>query len=193
MKRINPFEPSCRDPQRRADILTHPLLNGIDFVEYAHRPLAAQPHVLVVTFLKGLQASPEFGPDGAYGLTTQLERIHIDGGTRIVNIRVRGAQRVSTRLEIEVDQAGDFSQYQLALGWTQQADGTWVQAISELDPRFSCAGFSFKADCPSEFDCRGAQICPPRAGDVPLLDYLAKDYASFRQLLLDLVAQRNPD
>ena len=193
MKRINPFEPSCRDPQRRADILAHPLLNGIDFVEYEHRPLAAHPHVLVVTFLKDLQGLPEFGPDGAYGLTTQLERIHIDGGTRIVNIRVLGAQRVSTRLEIEVDQAGDFSQYQLALGWTLQADGTWLQAVSELDPRFSCAGFSFKADCPSEFDCRGGQICAPRAGDIPLLDYLAKDYASFRQLLLDLVAQRNPD
>lgn len=193
MKRINPFEPSCRDPQRRADILAHPLLNGIDFVEYEHRPLAAHPHVLVVTFLKDLQGLPEFGPDGAYGLTTQIERIHIDGGTRIVNIRVLGAQRVSTRLEIEVDQAGDFSQYQLSLGWTLQADGTWLQAIAELDPHFSYAGFSFKADCPSEFDCQAEQICPPRAGDIPLLDYLAKDYASFRQLLLDLVALRNPD
>ncbi len=193
MKRINTFEPSCRDPQRRADILAHSILNGIDFVEYEHRPLSTQPHVLVVTFLKNLPDPPHSDPDGAYGLTTQLERIHIDGGTRIVNIRVLDAQLVSSRLEIEVDQPGDFSEYQLSLGWTLQPDGTWIQAISELDPRFSCAVFSFKADCPSEFDCRQEQICPPREGDIPLLDYLARDYASFRQLLLDLIAQRNPD
>ena len=193
MKSINKFEPLCRDPQRRADILAHPILNGIDFVEYEHRPLALQPHVLVVTFLKDLPDPPHSGPDGAYGLTTQIERIHIDGGTRIVNIRALGAQLVSSRLEIEVDQAGDFSEYQFSLGWTLQPDGTWIQAIPELDPRFSYATFSFKAECPSEFDCRQEKICPPREGDVPLLDYLARDYASFRQLLLDLIAQRNPD
>ena len=193
MKLINRFEPLCRDPQRRADILKHPILNGIDFVEYEHRPLSTQPHVLVVKFLKDLPDPPYSDPDGAYGLTTQLERIHIDGGTRIVNIRLLDAQLVSNRLEIEVDQPGDFSEYQLSLGWSLQPDGTWIQAISELDPRFSCAVFSFKADCPSEFDCRQEQICPPREGDVPLLDYLAKDYASFRQLLLDFIAQRNPD
>jgi hypothetical protein len=193
MKRINKFEPSCRDSHRRADILAHPILNGIDFVEYEHRPSTLQPYVLVVTFLKDLPDPPHSGLDGAYDLTTQIEHIHIDGGTRIVNIRVLGAQLVSSRLEIEVDQPGDFSEYQLSLGWTLQPDGTWIQAISELDPRFSCATFSFKADCPSEFDCNREQICPPRAGDVPLLDYLTRDYASFRQLLLDLIAQRNPD
>lgn len=189
MKRINKFEPSCRDPQRRADILAHPSLNGIDFVEYEYRPSTPRPHILVVTFLKDL-------PDGAYDLTTQIERIHIDGGTRIVNIKVLSAQLDEdepNRLEIEVDQAGDFSEYQLSLGWTLGSDGTWTQAIPELDPRFSCTTFSFKAECPTEFDCRREQICPPREGEVPLLDYLARDYASFRQLLLDFIAQRNPD
>lgn len=193
MKRINKFEPSCRDPQRRADILAHPILNGIDFVEYEHRPSDPQPHILVVTFLKDLPDPPHSGSDGAYGLTTQIERIHIDGGTRIVNIRVLGAQLEPNRLEIEVDQSGDFSEYQLSLGWTLGLDGTWTPEIPELDPRFSCTTFSFKAECPTEFDCRREQICPPREGDVPLLDYLARDYASFRQLLLDLIAQRNPD
>ena len=192
MKRISKFEPSCRDPQRRADILAHPSLNGIDFVEYEHRPGDPRPHVLIVTFLKDLPDPPYSGLDGAYGLTTQIERIRIDGGTRIVNIRVLSAQLVSNRLEIEADQAGDFSEYQLSLGWTRQTDGTWVQAISEIDPRFSCATFSFKAECPSEFDCRQEQICPPEQGDDLLLDYLARDYSSFRQLLLDLIAQRNP-
>jgi len=193
MKCIHTFEPACRDPRRRADILAHPVLNGIDFVEYEHRPQDTPPHVLVVTFLKDLPDPPQSDPDGAYGLTTQIEQIRVYGGTRIVNIRVLGAQLVSTRLEIEVDGPGDFSRYQLSLGWTLQADGSWVQAIPELDPRFSCIDFSFKADCPSEFDCRQEQFCPPREGEIPLLDYLARDYSSFRQLLFDLIAQRNPD
>ncbi|MGD9361141.1 MAG: putative baseplate assembly protein [Desulfobacterales bacterium] len=193
MKPINRFKPSCRDPQRMADIKAHPVLNGIDFVEYEHRPLSIRPHVLVVTFLKDLPDPPHSDPDGAYGLTTHPEQIHIDGGTRIVDIRVRGAQPAANRLEIEVDQAGDFSEYQLSLGWRLETDGTWIQAISALDPLFSRTVFSFKADCPSEFDCRQEQFCPPHEGDVPQLDYLAKDYASFRQLLLDLIAQRNPD
>jgi hypothetical protein len=35
-------------------------------------------------------------------------------------------------------------------------------------------------------------VCPPDTLDAPPLDYLARDYASFRQMLLDLVSRRNP-
>lgn len=190
---ISAFEPSCRDEKRRADILAHPVLNGIDFVEYEYRPAATRPHVLVVAFLKGLPDPPHSDPDGAYGLTAHPELIRVAGGTRIVGIRVKDALLAGSRLEIAVDQAGDFSEYALSLGWSLQPDGSWVQTIPGLDPRFSVAPFSFKAECPSEFDCRQEEICPPEAGEEPVLDYLAKDYASFRQLLLDLIAQRNPN
>src|SRR5207247_2322983 len=38
------------------------------------------------------------------------------------------------------------------------------------------------------------EACPPRElPEAPLLDYQAKDYASFRRLLLDLLPQLNPD
>ena len=43
MPTIVELGPVCRDAKRRADILTHPILNGIDFVEYERRPLAG-PH-----------------------------------------------------------------------------------------------------------------------------------------------------
>src|ERR1700749_842945 len=54
------------------------------------------------------------------------------------------------------------------------------------------AGFSFKAGCPTEFDCRPQIECAPNALAEPTLDYLAKDYQSFRRLMLDLVSMRNP-
>lgn len=193
MNRSCETRPACRDPKRRGDIVEHPMLNGIDFVQYEHRPAAVHPHVLVVTFIKPLPRPPQSDPDGAYGLTTHIERIRVDGGTRIVDIRVLACVLAGTRLEIAVDKAGDFSSYRLGLGWVRQPDGSWQQTISALDPRFSLAAFSFKAECPTEFDCRQEAICPPRPEDAPLLDYLAKDYRSFRQLLLDLIAQRNPD
>src|SRR5215472_3768356 len=98
--------PVCRDAQRRADVLAHPVLNGVDFVEYERRPLLQPPHVLVVTFLKPLPDPPNSDPDGAYGLTlpANLGLVFIQGGTRVVNIRPLEASLVGSRLEIAVSE-----------------------------------------------------------------------------------------
>src|SRR5262249_61603441 len=66
------------------------------------------------------------------------------------------------------------------------------QQLPALDVQFSIAPIDFKAGCPTDFDCRGLQICPPDVPAEPVIDYLAKDYASFRQLLVDLIPQLNP-
>ena len=184
--------PSCRDDKRRADIFAHAVLNGIDFVEYERRPALPHPDVLVVTFLKDLPDPPNSDPDGAYTLVANPARVKVYGGRRIVGIQVLDVQRVGPRLEITVDQAGDFSDYWLALGWELQPDGSFLHVIPALDPQFSVALINFKAGCPVDFDCRTPKICPP--GDVtePVIDYLAKDYASFRKLLIDLIPQINP-
>ncbi|HEY5912271.1 MAG TPA: hypothetical protein VJA21_16840 [Verrucomicrobiae bacterium] len=196
MPSILELGPVCRDAQRRADILAHPVLNGIDFVEYERRPVPAHPHVLVVHFLKPLPNPPHSNPDGAYGLTQPagMGRILIQGGTRIVNIRpIPGAVTLAgSTLEIPVTEEGDFSTYVLALGWALQPDGSFQQEIAALDPQFSIHPVNFKAGCPTDFDCRALKICPPKDAAEPLIDYLAKDYASFRRLLIDLIPQLNP-
>lgn len=186
-------EPACRDAQRRADVLAHPSLNGIDFVEYAHRPADPLPHVLVVHFLKDLPDAPHSDPDGAYDLIAHPVWIQLQGGTRIVNLRVLAVTLDAPVLTIALDRAGDFSTYWLSLGWSRRPDGSLQRETPNLDARFSRAPVDFKADCPSAFDCAEDDFCPPEPLDEPLLDYLAKDYASFRQLLLDLIVQRNPD
>ncbi|HEV3198225.1 MAG TPA: hypothetical protein VGZ73_09965 [Bryobacteraceae bacterium] len=187
--------PVCRDNERRAAILEHPVLNGIDFVEYERRPLALNPHVLVVTFLKPLPDPPNSNPDGAYGLTlpVNLPLITVQGGTRIVGIVAVQANLVGNQLEIAVSEEGDFSTYNLALGWKLQPDATWKQTIAALDLQFSIAPINFKAGCPVDFDCRQPQVCPPDAPPEPSIDYLAKDYASFQRLLTDLIPQLNPN
>jgi len=192
MPSIINFGSVCRDAQRRADILAHPVLNGIDFVEYERRPL--NQHVLVITFLKPLPDPPNSDPDGAYGLTlpANLGLITILGGTRIVNIKPLQVTLVGPRLEITVSEEGDFSDYTLALGWSLQPDGTYQQQIAALDLQFSIVSVNFKASCPTDFDCRQLQVCPPDKAVEPVIDYLAKDYASFRRLLIDLIPQLNP-
>ena len=60
-----------------------------------------------------------------------------------------------------------------------------------LDPRQAAATFTFTAGCPGEADCLPAP-CPPPGFAEPALDYLAKDYASFRQLLLDRLTLLTP-
>jgi hypothetical protein len=50
-----------------------------------------------------------------------------------------------------------------------------------------------KIECPSEFDCADVCDCAPAASETPELDYLAKDYASFRRLMLDRMSLIAPD
>lgn len=166
--------PACGLDERREALLSPspPFvdLNGIDFVEVD----GANHRVIRVTFLKPL-------PAGAYGLPADPTRISIAGGTRVVGIKAVSATIESPLvLRVEVDQGGDYSPYVLAL----DAPG--------LDAVRSTIEFSFMASCPTDVDCTPAP-CPPQLLDEPLIDYLAKDYASFRQLMLDLLPSTNPD
>jgi hypothetical protein len=167
----------CGEDRRKAAVLANPTLNGIDFVEYSENPAATpdQRYRLDVVFLKT-------APTGLDGKNFQVA-----GGARIAGIQVfPGAVATVTgdtlRLRIFVDQPGDFSIYTL----------TVTAAAGVLDPRLVSAPFSFKASCPSDLDCRQDAQCPPQALPEPALDYLAKDYSSFRRLLLDLIPQLNP-
>jgi len=54
-----------------------------------------------------------------------------------------------------------------------------------FDPLLSSIDFSFKVECPTDFDCAEPAPCPPVIGARPDIDYLAKDYQGFRRLMLD--------
>lgn len=168
--------PACLDEHRRADVRLHPTLNGIDFVEYFEDRSAPDPvnwrYWVEVNFLK---AAPG-GLVGNPGLFT------VEGGVRIVGVKAIDvlAAAEPKRLLVFFDQPGDFSIYVLRI------------SSAALDPELAAVPFSFKAGCPSPFDCRQEIQCPPESLPEPFLDYLAKDYASFRRLLLDFISQRNP-
>jgi hypothetical protein len=171
----------CADEQqRRADVIAHPTRNGIDYIEVD----PADHAILRVTFIKPLPpanvADPS-DPHDAYGLTADLTRIRITGGTRIVGIKpVAATRQPDGTLVIAVDRAGDYSLYALTLD------------APEMDAVLRRVLFSFMASCPVDFDCRPVEECLPEPLEEPLLDYQAKDYASFRRLMLDLLPRLNP-
>jgi hypothetical protein len=82
-------------------------------------------------------------------------------------------------LFVQLDGSGDFSEYTVSI------------SDPELDGPLDHAPFSFKAGCPTELDCRPVRICEPEPVEEPRLDYLAKDFASFRRLLMDFARTRN--
>ena len=94
-------------------------------------------------------------------------------------------------MDISTDKAGDFSTYTLRVV-IRNEHGNY-QPHPSFDPHYDRVEFSFKVDCPSDLDCKQLLVCPPEPRDEPVINYLAKDYASFRQLILDRLAVVMPE
>ncbi len=170
-----------------------PDINGIDYLEVVDQQAeteADRQRLLRVYFVKPL-AEPLLS--GLQSATPA--NIRITGGERITGIVADNVHLIdNSYLEVHVNQRGDFSTYTLAL-----IDPTTNKPLTGLDPALSSVDFSFKIECPSPFDCRDETICPATVEPSPEIDYLAKDFTSFRQLVLDRISllapawvERNP-
>jgi hypothetical protein len=159
---------------RFLDLFNSPTLNGIDFVEVdQNAPLDLRVHFINSNPVKG-------SPIPAT----------IDGGDSVPTVGLAPIADADWSTDsdghpvvtLHAQNAGDFSNYRLTL------------VSDKLDRYFSTSTFSFKVFCPSDFDCAPpTQLCPPDDATPPPIDYLAKDFASFRRALSDFSAQRYPD
>lgn len=162
----------CAQQNRRELVLQIAGLNGIDYLEVLGPAGCGQQ--LAVTFLKE-----------ARSLALTSDNISITGGAPVQAGPVSPATADNPLLvTIDLDQSGDFSVYTFALvagpGITDPPDG--------LDPQLSSVNFSFKAGCPTPPDCLPTTGCAPAHRDQPDINYLAKDYNGFRQVMLDRLA-----
>ncbi len=182
----------CGSEARRQKVLASTKLinglriNGIDFIEVldddAPSPDTRQLYI-DVTFLRpdGLMKNGQvaFTPDN----------FTIEGGVRIRGIQVTavtiGPNARTVRLRL--DRYGDFSRYRLIF-----TDGQGDEPPANFDHALAALDFSFKADCPTDFDCLPAAPSGEEPDAGPSLDYLAKDYESFRRLMLDRMAVTIP-
>jgi len=172
---------SCRDEQRR--VTARQLnFNGIDYVSIG----ADQTSLCVHLF-------------GEYPSGIDPANVRLEGGRRVRDIKVLSVRpeqeedpELGECMHIELDKAGDFSTYKLCLVEVESGRPT-RKPLQGFDPRYSCIAFSFKVDCPSDLDCKDDQSCPLEEECAPDINYLTKDYASFRQLILDRLALLMPD
>ncbi|MET1082792.1 MAG: putative baseplate assembly protein, partial [Burkholderiales bacterium] len=190
----------CKNERRRQVIREHGTLNGIDYLEVFDQeaiPIASpRQRTLLLRFLKNAP-------------TLKTDNIEIAGGVRVTPVRVlwvhlapsvpvppaTNAEQTffaalpdaALTLVIRTDSEGDFSTYRLRLKDAANAP------LSNLDPVLIELDFSFKVECPSDFDCRVTPECPTEQAAEPAINYLAKDYASFRRLMLDRLAVTMPD
>jgi len=175
----------CKDDPRRQTVRSAKGRYGLDYVEVN----STDQKTLRATFLG--QAPQGLKPGNFV----------VRGGERIRNIRVTGVTQTSNpadsglddTADITVDRAGDFSNYVLRAVATDAQGRSTDQPMHGFDPVFDSVLFQFKANCPSDLDCKTPAICPPVVRVEPDINYLAKDYESFRQLILDRLAQLVPD
>lgn len=200
----------CCDERRRDAVRAQHTLKGVDFngIDYLE---VVDARTLLVHFIHALRP-------GVLG----KENVRITGGERIrdltvvsaairpekaiaesaasttgaavssTEVAVAGAETTdisvlrrsrSRVLRVTVDRPGDYSTYTLRLS----ADPAQLR----LDPLLSTIDFTF--DHPAgRLDCRTAELCLPDAQAAPEIDYLAKDFTSFRQLMLDRLSVLMP-
>jgi hypothetical protein len=103
------------------------------------------------------------------------------------------AQTQRAFIRIQVDRPGTFARYRLRVSDPLANPDPSLAPFSRLDPFFNDVLFSFKVGCDDGQDCAPAPAaCPPLpAVDFPV-DYLARDFVSFRNALLDFASQRYP-
>lgn len=193
----------CKNRMRAGAVEKHATLNGIDYLEVLDNdaPLGSpRQRTLMIRTFKEL-------PDNL-----DVVNVRIEGGVRVKDVGADWVERAQealagtrlnalekayvtnlgspgTLLLVRTDSTGDFSTYTFRLVASDTDDGP----LPDFDPILSSVTFSFKVECPSEFDCADETVCPPEVIPAPEIDYLAKDYNSFRRLMFDRLSILMPD
>ena len=186
----------CCEPRRLDVIKLSGTANGIEFLEVRDHLEPVQALRQRTLFVRLLRP----------GVTLTPDNVLIDGGERLPIVPVEwvaaadnlpagtdpslvdGIDDLPRTLVVRTTAFGDFSRYTLHLRASSGSD----QPPGGFDPRLSSIEFSFKVECPSDFDCADTTTCPPERWQKPDIDYLAKDYTGFRSLMLDRVSLLTP-
>jgi hypothetical protein len=186
----------CCDARRLGVIKVAGTANGIEFLEVRDH-LEPDPALRQRTLFVRLLRS---------GFTLTPDNVRIDGGERLPVIPVDwvasadnlpagtdpalvgGIDDLPRTLVVRTAIFGDFSRYTLHLRASVDSD----QAPADFDPILSDIDFSFKVECPADFDCDGTLLCPTHPTDKPAIDYLVKDYTGFRRMMLDRLSLLAP-
>ena len=192
---------TCSRQRRLKAVKQAGALNGIEYVEVRHSEEPVDAMKQRTIYVRLLDPAPVDAADQVDGITVVIE-----GGERITGIDVDWIARgdhlpagesalgdgfadLDHLLVVRTSARGDFSTYTLSLvagpGSTAPPAG--------FDPLLVSVAFSFKVECPSDFDCGPSCSCPPASHAAPAIDYLAKDFVGFRRIMLERMALLAPE
>jgi hypothetical protein len=173
----------CKNERRRLEIRKRKdedglaIANGIDYLE-----VSADQNTLFVCCIHNL-ISTELGTENI-----QICEVKDSASERVNLLPIESVTAFGNLLTVRTIAPTSSSNYSLSL-----------VKLPQFDSQLSRVEFSFRVAELSEFDCKPAPDSPDKALTPPAIDYLAKDYASFRQLMLDRLAvvmpqwkERNP-
>lgn len=148
--------------------------NGIDFLEVD----TDNPTTLVVQLLRSSLSALPLSPAS----------VQIGGKGVAVKVKDASADPQTGRITVILSGVGDSSDYTLRL-----IRSTDIPVpLDGFDPLLSSVTFSFQPSAEKAVDC-GAPLLPRTAATPePHIDYLVKDFGSFRQLMLDRLAVVSP-
>lgn len=197
------------DTESRRSLAIDSNINGIDYIEVITSPSekSDDPYqaLLIIRCFHPIAEKLDEG------------NVSIAGGSRIKNIGVLWAGRADEPIQdlgpeeqtvviglhdkdrvllARPSARGDFSTYTLSL--VRRDDK--LRPPPGFDEQLSKMEFSFKVECHGDFDCLPQEPHEEQhAAPAPQIDYMAKDYASFRRLMLNRLAtlvpawkERNP-
>ena len=161
------------------------------FLDERREALAASPaqvNGIVGMEVTGSMATLRFvkTAPGAGGIPTVPlgpSDFQILGGDRIRGIAVVTVTPNGNDLDLTFSREGDFSAYTLVID----------AALPGYDPILREIPFRFRVHCDTDLDCETDPGLPDAPAPEPRLDYLARDYESYRAMMLDRLAVTTPE
>ncbi|MEM8674584.1 MAG: putative baseplate assembly protein [Cyanobacteria bacterium P01_G01_bin.67] len=185
---------SCQNEQRRRLILNQNNpnennLNGLDYLQVSEDQLTLK--VYLMRKEKKYQENQELDSKDISITSINGDKIEVNSLHYIPS----GNDKTDDWLEVKVNRRGNFSQYILKILQNDEDKNSPLKLDDNFffDPRYAQLQFSFKVNCPSDLDCKPRDVCPPEELSIPEIDYLAKDYRSFRRLILDRMSLLVPE
>jgi hypothetical protein len=163
----------CGNERRRRRVSESETINGIDFLEVLANRRTLKVHLVHEPTEPALTRN----------------NVVVEGGVRIRDVQAESVRALGNILEVVLNKVGDLSTYTLRLVASPKESvppASFDRHLCEID-------FSFETGRSGEFDCTREQICQEPSWPAPQIDYLAKDYASFRRLMFDRLTTTMPN
>jgi len=170
--------------QRRNALALHPTQTGIDYIEVEQ--VAEGQWDLHLSFIPAMDRE---SAKIVIPATLTPANVRITGGKgkkksdlKVINLSRPERDRSKIIISVRKDAEGDFPLYTLFL----------VKA-EKLDPFFSQISFILDLDEPSQYDLQPTLEEVETTVAAPQIDYLSRDYGSFRSLMLDRLSEVSPE